>query len=169
MFVLQEELLYVIYKLPTVIISRRTDQYSKAYESLMGQQPLQGPPFRSKAPQNQPRVPTLAPSPPIMVQHTTPAVIHSQPDRLQRAPSFGELFTDALVSVRVMLIHLTVKHTSPTLQQSHTARKLQSKVSHTLLVRRVRGTPCNLAFLALRYSMTLFVFNPLAVHIHPGV
>lgn len=92
MFVLQEELLYVLYKLPTVIISRRTDQYSKAYESLMGQQPLQGPPFRSKAPQNQPRVPTLAPNPPIMVQHTTPAVIHSQPDRLQRAPSFGELF-----------------------------------------------------------------------------
>lgn len=34
----------MLYKLPTVIISRRTDQYSKAYENLMGQVPQQGIP-----------------------------------------------------------------------------------------------------------------------------
>ena len=43
-FTLQEELMFVVYKLPTVVISRRTDQYSKAYESLIGQQPSQGIP-----------------------------------------------------------------------------------------------------------------------------
>ncbi len=36
--------MFVVYKLPTVVISRRTDQYSKAYENLMGQQPQQGIP-----------------------------------------------------------------------------------------------------------------------------
>lgn len=36
--------MFVVYKLPTVVISRRTDQYSKAFESLMGQQPWQGIP-----------------------------------------------------------------------------------------------------------------------------
>lgn len=44
MHVLQDELIYVLYKLPTVVISRRTDQYSKAYENLMGQVPQQGIP-----------------------------------------------------------------------------------------------------------------------------
>lgn len=34
----------MLYKLPTVVISRRTDQYSKAYEHLMGQVPQQGIP-----------------------------------------------------------------------------------------------------------------------------
>ena len=41
---MQDELIYVLYKLPTVVISRRTDQYSKAYENLMGQVPQQGIP-----------------------------------------------------------------------------------------------------------------------------
>lgn len=41
---MQEEPIFVLYKLPTVIISRRTDQYSKAYENLMGQVPQQGIP-----------------------------------------------------------------------------------------------------------------------------
>ncbi|KAL3157642.1 hypothetical protein ABBQ32_012087 [Trebouxia sp. C0010 RCD-2024] len=44
----KEEPIFVLYKLPTVIISRRTDQYSKAYENLMGQVPQQGIP-RSRA------------------------------------------------------------------------------------------------------------------------
>jgi hypothetical protein len=34
----------VLYKLPTVVISRRTDQYIKAYESLLGQEPQSGVP-----------------------------------------------------------------------------------------------------------------------------
>lgn len=44
----QEEPIFVLYKLPTVIISRRNDQYSKAFENLMGQVPQQGIP-RSRA------------------------------------------------------------------------------------------------------------------------
>lgn len=34
--VLQNDIVYLIYKLPTVVISRRTDQYSKAHEILTG-------------------------------------------------------------------------------------------------------------------------------------
>ncbi|KAL3159675.1 hypothetical protein ABBQ38_010082 [Trebouxia sp. C0009 RCD-2024] len=44
----KEEPIFVLYKLPTVIISRRNDQYSKAFENLMGQVPQQGIP-RSRA------------------------------------------------------------------------------------------------------------------------
>ena len=90
----QEELLYVIYKLPTVVISRRTDQYSKAYENLMGQQPLQGPPFKSKGPGPQLRAPGPPAGPPVMLQHTGPALVIPQAgstDRLNPAPSFGTL------------------------------------------------------------------------------
>lgn len=38
--------MFVLYKLPTVVISRRTDQYSKAFENLLGllPQPQQGVP-----------------------------------------------------------------------------------------------------------------------------
>lgn len=36
---LQSDMLYVLYSWPTVIISRRTDQYEKAYESLRGHAP----------------------------------------------------------------------------------------------------------------------------------
>lgn len=36
---LQNDMLYVLYSWPTVIISRRTDQYEKAYESLRGHAP----------------------------------------------------------------------------------------------------------------------------------
>ena len=42
MIPVQEELIFVLYKLPTVVISRRADQYGKAFETLMGQQPQQG-------------------------------------------------------------------------------------------------------------------------------
>ena len=34
----------MLYKLPTVVISRRTDQYIKAYESLVGREPQSGVP-----------------------------------------------------------------------------------------------------------------------------
>lgn len=40
----QEELMFVVYKLPTVVISRRTDQYIKAYETLLGREPQLGVP-----------------------------------------------------------------------------------------------------------------------------
>ena len=36
--------MFVLYKLPTVIISRRTDQYIKAYETLLGREPQSGVP-----------------------------------------------------------------------------------------------------------------------------
>ena len=36
--------MFVLYKLPTVVISRRTDQYIKAYESLLGREPQLGIP-----------------------------------------------------------------------------------------------------------------------------
>jgi hypothetical protein len=36
---MQSDLIYIMYVLPTVIISRRTDQYEKAYETLMGHPP----------------------------------------------------------------------------------------------------------------------------------
>ena len=32
----QNDIVYLVYKLPTVVISRRTDQYSKAHEILTG-------------------------------------------------------------------------------------------------------------------------------------
>lgn len=45
----------MLYKLATVVISRRTDQYSKAYEHLMGQVPQQGiPRARAHAPPKAP-------------------------------------------------------------------------------------------------------------------
>ncbi len=36
--------MFVLYKLPTVVISRRTDQYIKAYETLLGREPQSGVP-----------------------------------------------------------------------------------------------------------------------------
>lgn len=92
----------MIYKLPTVVISRRTDQYSKAYENLMGQQPLQGPPFKSKGPGPQLRAPGPPPGPPVMLQHTGPALVIPQAgntDRLKPAPSFGTLFASPPVTM----------------------------------------------------------------------
>eukprot|EP00884_Botryococcus_braunii_P021905 jgi/Botrbrau1/8399/Bobra.0237s0020.1 len=36
---IENDLIYVLYTLPTVVISRRTDQYEKAYETLRGHPP----------------------------------------------------------------------------------------------------------------------------------
>lgn len=38
----QEDAVYLLYTLPTVVISRRTDQYGKAHETLMGGSPVGG-------------------------------------------------------------------------------------------------------------------------------
>ncbi|DBA86232.1 hypothetical protein WJX77_001095 [Trebouxia sp. C0004] len=47
---IKEELMFVLYKLPTVVISRRTDQYIKAFETLLGREPQSGvPKSRSSA------------------------------------------------------------------------------------------------------------------------
>lgn len=54
--------MFVVYKLPTVVISRRTDQYSKAYESLVGREPQQGLP-KTRAPATAPAK-TTSDSPP---------------------------------------------------------------------------------------------------------
>jgi hypothetical protein len=51
----QDDIVYLLYKLPTVVISRRTDQYSKAHEILTGvsaaatKRPRTAPMFPSSA------------------------------------------------------------------------------------------------------------------------
>lgn len=87
--------MFVIYKLPTVIISRRTDQYSKAYESLMGQPALQGPPFKSRGSAAHARPPP-PPPPPLAAgaaHYPRLSPLPSQAiavDRTQAPPMFGE-------------------------------------------------------------------------------
>ena len=64
--VLQNDILYLLYKLPTVVISRRTDQYSKAHEILTGVAAS-----AAKRPRTAPMLPAAAASvpPPGMLQH----------------------------------------------------------------------------------------------------
>ena len=67
----------------------------------MGQQPLQGPPFKSKGPGPQLRAPGPPPGPPVMLQHTGPALIPQagSTDRLNPAPSFGTPFFSQSVTM----------------------------------------------------------------------
>lgn len=62
---LQNDTLYLLYKLPTVVISRRTDQYSKAHEILTGVAAS-----AAKRPRTAPMLPSTAASvpPPGMLQ-----------------------------------------------------------------------------------------------------
>ena len=55
----QDDLLFMLYKLPTVVISRRTDQYSKAHELLTGISAA-----ASKRPRTAPAFPSTASVPP---------------------------------------------------------------------------------------------------------
>ena len=55
----QNDIVYLVYKLPTVVISRRTDQYSKAHEILTGVAAS-----AAKRPRTAPMVPTTAASVP---------------------------------------------------------------------------------------------------------
>ena len=58
-FPAQNDILYLVYKLPTVVISRRTDQYSKAHEILTGVAAS-----AAKRPRTAPMLPTTAASVP---------------------------------------------------------------------------------------------------------
>ena len=68
---LQNDIVYLVYKLPTVVISRRTDQYSKAHEILTGVAAS-----AAKRPRTAPMLPSTAASVP-------------PPGALQRDPSVG--------------------------------------------------------------------------------
>ena len=67
----QNDIVYLVYKLPTVVISRRTDQYSKAHEILTGVAAS-----AAKRPRTAPMLPSTAASVP-------------PPGALQRDPSVG--------------------------------------------------------------------------------
>ena len=68
---MQNDIVYLLYKLPTVVISRRTDQYSKAHEILTGVAAS-----AAKRPRIAPMLPCTAASFP-------------PPGALQRDPSVG--------------------------------------------------------------------------------
>ncbi len=80
----QDDLLFLLYKLPTVVISRRTDQYSKAHELLTGvsaaatKRPRTAPVFQSTA--------SVPPQPPSR----SDAARAEQPPRLLHCSSAPE-------------------------------------------------------------------------------
>ena len=77
---MQNDILYLLYKLPTVVISRRTDQYSKAHEILTGVAAS-----AAKRPRTAPMLPAAAVSvpPPGLLQHNSmgnadgPKLVHA--------------------------------------------------------------------------------------------
>ena len=89
---MQSDIIYLLYKLPTVVISRRTDQYSKAHEILTGVAAS-----AAKRPRTAPMLPTTAASvpPPGMLQRLSsgksdgPKLVHAStaPEGAQKISS----------------------------------------------------------------------------------